>query len=299
MTFSSLTLIILLFFQSQNSQLLAQKLNELGERSQKCENLKADDFIFRVSKTLAVETQNFFEKDQLTQLLAPYPNCFRVGTEVRLELEETEMSYLGRSFVSSIKVMNRNELVKSQNLIYSTQAIRDYLSSQSSEQFSLLTVNISEKIQESFVNENYKRLPNCFSSFDDWEGVTFSNEAESLTQIKDIQSGKLSALAWNGTLNCYKVGTKAEIMVQGGRPKDLGFIEPKELHLVHLSNISEKHASLLGEKLEDLKKRLTEKKEVDGGYVSIVVFGYVAPSPKPENLEEEDLADRSHRVNNP
>ncbi len=264
----------------------ATTLSELGERSENCENLENDDFIFDVSPLLSTEAQNLFEKDKLDQLIAPYPNCFRVGSEIRLQLPDKEISYLGRAFVSSIKIVSRKELQK-ENSHYSSSTINEYLGAQSESQFSVLSIKVSEKIQEAFANETYKRLPNCFSSFNDWESIVFTNTPENLKEIKDIKNGKLTALAWNGTLNCYKVGTRTKIAIEAERPFDHGSILPKELYLVHFSRLSEKHASLLGEKLEDLKKRLSEKINTDGGYISLVVFEYSPP--RPQEPQEEPV----------
>jgi len=277
-------LLSVFIFHSTSSWALT--LSELGERSENCENLENDDFIFDVSPILSTEVQNLFENDKLDQLIAPYPNCFRVGSEIRLQVPDKEISYLGRAFVSSIQNMTRGQLLKKQSH-YNSSTINEYLAAQPETQFSVLSIKVSEKIQQAFVNENFKRLPNCFSSFDDWQSISFTNTAENVKEIKKIQSGQLTAMAWNGTLNCYKIGTRTKITIQGERPFDHGSLLPKELYLVHFSDLSEKHASLLGEKLDDLKTRLREKIKTDGGYISLVVFEYLPP--RPEQPQQEPI----------
>ena len=69
---------------------------------------------------------------------------------------------------------------------------------------------------------------------------------------------------------------------------DLGSIIPTELHLVHYTHLTDKHAALVGEKLSDLKKRMAEKKEIDGGYTTIVVFNYLEPRVKDTESEKSE-----------
>ena len=116
------------------------------------------------------------------------------------------------------------------------------------------------------------------------------------TELNDIKSGKTKAQIWNGTFNCYKIGIFVEMNIQRIQREDApdpthGYIVPNELFLVHYTNLSQKHADLLGESLSGLKTRMAEKKDVDGGWVSMVAFDYHPVHPK--DIPQEEVEEKA------
>lgn len=273
----------------------AKGLELLGERSSNCENLKTDDFVVTIEPTLAPEALSAFERDDLVEVIVPYPNCFRVGTEIKVNITDAEAPYLGRAFISSIQIAQTSSLSKLNLKNYSSASLNDLSQKSQHAQQSVLSIQITEKMTDRTITEHYQRLPSCFASFDDWESLRFSKNDENLQIIKKIQKGLLQAQIWNGALNCFKVGAKAALEISEDST-DYGYIMPTQVQLVHLSRLTQQHASWTGQSLESLKLTLDKQKSMDGGYVSIVVFNYLEPRPKTQTAPveiDEDEVDRN------
>ena len=276
-TLISSLLLISLTFSAMPAK--ATTLDKLGERLSKCQNLAQDDYIVRYHNAFKRQVKNQFEDNKLKTAIVPNLECFRVGTEIQLYLENDQVPYLGRALIQEIKVLNRSELKKEKNLGFSKSSVNDFLADERASSYSFLTFKVTEKIEEEIVTEKYKRLKTCFPAYGDWESLRTTDAR----LVKDIQAGRTQALIFNGTLNCYKVGVYTSIDLRSERqqrPEKLGYIIPTEVRIVHYSNLDREHASLLDEKLSDLKKRLAENKDRDGGYLNMVVFDYEKVHPK-------------------
>jgi hypothetical protein len=266
-----LCLLSILIIKSAHAELIT----ELGQRDSRCTKESADSFEVVVPEILKLETQNQASQDLLKQLIVPSPHCFRVGTEAKVLFENTEIALLGRGFISSIENLSKNDLRK-KNLNFSKTSILDYIKQHPSNEYSILNIDISEKVFETTVHNKFQKLPTCFPTYGDWETYLLPDlKADDLLQ--KIKSGKIKAQIKNGTFNCYKIGVSAHLVDSKGHTNDFGSIVPKELYLVHYSNLNEIHAQLLGEDLISLKKRMSENKNKDGGYTNIVVFDYLPP----------------------
>lgn len=276
------SLILLMFFTATAQ---AQHLTKLGERLSTCKNLETDDYIIQYDDNLAPEAQSLFTSDKLHTALVNADNCFRIGTELKLQLAKGDSPYLGRGLLEEMKIVSKSQLASDSLNEFSKNATGSFVKSNSARDYAILRFKVTEKIEEAYTNEKYKRLPSCFPSYSDWEAIPLDQ-----TEASDIKAGKTKALIWNGTFNCYKVGIYTEISVkQENRPETSGgYIIPTELFLVHYTNLNQKHADLLGESLSKLKDKLAQKKDVDGGWVSMVAFDYQEIHPKDLPPSEED-----------
>ncbi len=276
------SLCLVIFFST--TAFTSFKLTNLGERSNQCQKLDSDDYIVTVDNTLKRETQNLFDDDKLSTLILTQPECFRVGTEIKIFLENETIPYLGKALIDEIEVLTRSELLSKKQLPLSSYGIQDFVAKNQSNNYGIFKIHITEKVTDYFVDQQYERLPTCFPTYGDWESFRVSAEEKSM--VNKIKSGQTIAQIWNGTFNCYKVGIRARIQVEGESNIDHGNVIPNELHVVHLTRLSSKHARLLGTSLSDLRQQLEDKKDVDGGYITLVVFDYEKPR------EEEDAIGR-------
>ncbi len=284
-----LSLLSLMFF-AQAAQ--AQHLTKLGERLSICKNLESDDFLIQYNDALRPEVKSLLENNKLQTAIVAADNCFRVGTELKIELLNDDLPFLGRGILEELKVVSKNQLLADPLNTFSSNSTKNFIESTPARKYALLKFKVTEKIQEAYVNEKFKRLPSCFPAFNDWE---YSPQSED--SIKDIKAGKTTAFIWNGTSNCYKVGILTELLLEKERredpPTSYGYIVPTELFLVHYTNLNQKHADLLGERLSQLKKRMAEKKEIDGGWVTMVAFEYQAINPKDLPVEDPEDSETS------
>lgn len=272
-----LSALLLSIFAFQMAYAVTYK--DLGDRPSTCQKTDGDDFEVMISEAFTSKATQLFENDQLTQVIISNPDCFRVGTEVRLNLENQEVNYLGRGFIETMDVLSSSGLSKKDTL-YSKTDVKRFIKKSQSKSYGVLDIKVTEKVSEACVDQQWERLPTCFSAYGDWETFRLPADGGEAT-AKSIAAGKTKAIMWNGVFNCYKVGTKARIIVlEDKKRQDWGSILPTQLYVVHYNNISKKHANLLGESLTSLKKRMAENKNVDGGYVTMVVFDYLKPEPK-------------------
>jgi hypothetical protein len=270
-----------------NAPVFAKKLEELGKRPSTCENLERDAFRLTIDRTFRHKAMSLVERDKLTSAVVANPDCFRVGTEVLVYVEGETMPFLGRALLKKINIMSPREVQNSQGLDYSKSDIKDYIDKTEAKQYGLLTFKMTQKVAEIEMNQEYDRLPTCFVSFNDWRSMRLKSEQTKL--LKDIKQGNQSAIIWNGTYNCYKVGVYTEIQFEGDPiGTDHGWIVPTELHVVHLSNLSAKHARLVGESLPELRTRLEANQQTEGGYLTLVAFEYQKKHPK--DFEDLPLA---------
>lgn len=298
---------LFLFFIQLTS---AGSLTGFGERSIACLNKDADDIEVRVAEVLAAETKQLMQENKLTTMLVPFPNCLRIGTEIKLFLDKVDVGFIGRAFLSSMDIQTVDAIKKNSQIPFSQKTLEKFFQTQNSYEYAVLQFKITEKVQETVLTAANDRLPTCFTIYGDWESVIFEYQ-EGAAAASDIQKGKVNAEIWNGTFNCYKIGVPAAIYVEKpnqakppepdsdstrerAEDKNYGVIVPKELHLIHYANLTEKHASLLKENLADLKKRLAEKRDLDGGFTTMVVFDYLEKAPK---LLEDDSTRRDHDAN--
>lgn len=251
------------------------KLTELGERLRSCQNLEHDDFIVTVDKTLQKESQNLFFDDKLTSVLVDQPDCFRVGTEIQIHLEDDPIPYLGKAIIDEIEVLSPEELKNHKGTPYSKNGLQDYVSATRDNQYGILSIRVSEKVTDYYVNQEYERLPTCFPSYGDWESLRLNEDDIDLA--KDIKSGRVIAQINNGTFNCYKIGIRARIQVDGDYTTDHGNIIPTELYVLHYTHLTSKHAKYFDKSVTELKKEMEQNKDIDGGYTTIVVFDYEEP----------------------
>ena len=269
---------LLVFLTSYEASAIV--LKELGQRLSSCQNLEYDDFIVEMDETLKREAQNLFQDDKLTAVVVENPDCFRVGTEIKLFLKNSTIPYLGRALVKELETLNGSELINSKNTPFTRNTLKDFVNATRETQYGILQIRVSEKVEEKVITEQYKRLNTCFPSYGDWEAMRL--EATQTPLVSEIKNGRSKAQIWNGTFNCYKIGIRARIQIQGDFT-DHGNIIPTELHLVHFTNLTNKHASLMDMSLSHLKSTLEPKKDIDGGYVTMVVYNYEEPlPPEPE-----------------
>ena len=282
-----MTRVLCLFFMLTCFASLAQgsfKLTDLGERLGSCQNLEYDDFIVTVSKSLQKETQNLFFDDKLTAVLVEQPDCYRVGTEIQIHLEDDPIPYLGKAIIDEIEVLSPEELKKHKNTPYTKSSLEDYVSNTRDNQYGILKIRVTEKVTNYYVNQEYERLPTCFPSYGDWESIRLTENDKAL--VDDIKSGRVIAQISNGTFNCYKVGIRARIQVAGDYETDHGNIIPTELYVIHYSQLTSKHAKYFGQSVSELKSEMEKNKDVDGGYTTIVVFDYEKPRETPPEISE-------------
>lgn len=270
--------VLILFFSLYPFYSKAKELTQLGERSNLCENLETDEIAITYDRSLRYEAKNLWESQQLNTAIVSQPNCYRVGTEVRLNIENETIPYLGKAFIKNIRILNARDLSQNKSTGFSKNTVSSYIEKNPSNEYGLITYKVTERIEESVLKEKYDRLKSCFPSFSDWETLPLKEDQQDLLQ--QIQQRKKTAFIWNGTYNCYKVGVYTEILFPGTQPKANGYILPTELQLVHFTNLKQKHADLLGISLNQLKEDLTKDKELDGGYVTIVVFEYLNTEPQ-------------------
>lgn len=273
----------------------ATPMTAMGERSEECNNVDADDVDVKIDAAFAGEAKNLIKTDKLSNLIIPYPNCVRVGTEIKLFLDKVDIGLVGKAFLSAMEVKSANQIMLNNPTAFSKKSLNKFFQGQPGDQFAVLTFKVAEKVEETFLNGADQKLQTCFTLYGTWEDAGFEYQ-EGAQMVKDIQSGTIKADIWNGIVNCYKIGTPVAISVY--RPdqptpedpanvaptravqEDYGVFVPKELHLLHYTHLTEKHASFLNEKLSDLVKRLEAKKEIDGGYVTMVVFEHQPTPPK-------------------
>ena len=275
-----ISLILLTFLASTA---VAKPITKLGERFSSCKNLEKDDFLITFQNPLKKEAKTLLEKDQLRTAIVKSPKCFRVGTEIQLNVEKEDIPFWGRGLIESMEQLSKDQILKSNKTGYTKSALRSFVKNSPAKKYEIIQFKVTEKIEEAVVTEKYKRLNSCFPAYGDWESLRLKDPAT----VKNIQSGKTKAIMWNGTFNCYKIGVYTEIVLQTEEPSpdDLGYIVPAELHLVHFTSLTQEHAKLLGQPLSKLKKSMEEKIEVDGGYLTMVVFDFEKVHPK--DLEEE------------
>ncbi len=296
----ALSLISLMFFSFQAE---AQHLTQLGERLSSCKNLENDDFLITYNDALNPEAKSKMQSDQLRTAIVDADNCFRVGTELKLVLENDDFPFLGRGLVEEMKIVRKDQLLTDSLNEFSHNSTRSYIAANPARRYAIIRFKVTEKIEAAYVNEKYQRLPSCFPAYSDWEAMPVDEKLHA-----DIRSKKVRAQIWNGTYNCYKVGIFTEMYLKRERrdekdakkerqqepeQESLGYIVPTELFLVHYTNLEQKHADLLGENLADLKQTMEKKKEIDGGWVTMVHFNYEAIHPKdlPEDDEDSSTAD--------
>ena len=284
-------LLISLNFFSVDAQ--AVVLNKLGERLSSCKNLENDDYKIVYAADLQREAKNLFTDDKLTTALVVSPDCYRVGTEIDLNLASDLKPYFGKALLKEIHVLNQSELLSSKANDFSKPATREFIRNNPAKTYGVLKFKLTQKIAPYTVTDKYKRLPTCFPSYNDWEAIRLPDDK----MAKDIQSGKTKGLIWNGTFNCYKVGVYTEMILptdnarpktEGQEPESLGYIIPTELHVVHYTDLTNDHANLVGEHLSALKKKMEEKKDLEGGYVTLVGFDFEKVHPKDKPKEEEE-----------
>lgn len=278
----AICLFLSLFIYQQS---FAQSYTDLGKRLPSCINAQTDDFEARVKSPLSPEAKHLFTNDKLTQIIVVDPHCFRVGTEIKVFLENETYGYLGRAFISSMEILNSSKL-KRKKLIYSKNSIQNFIKQNQSPQYTLLNIKVSEKVTETMVNKKYERLPTCFPTYGDWKTYRLPTENGEVVARK-IQTRKKVAHITSGTFNCYKIDVPATLVIPKTKTKDLGSVIPKELHLIHYTNVTKEHAALLGESFAAVKKRLEEKKQIDGGYTTLVVFEYLEP-----RIEEDSSTEK-------
>lgn len=255
--------------------LQAQTLNKLGQRINNCSNQTADQHTITISNIIKQQVKNLWEQDKLKQLVVANPSCFRVGTEVKLFLKNEEINYLGRAFITKIKLLSTKQLTYKDLTSYSPYIVKQFANKNANKSIAIFDIQITEKVAETFLHEQYQRLPTCFSSYSDWKKFKITNDKPQQV-IKNITSGKRQAVIWNGTFNCYKIGVKA-YLPKDQDDKPTGAVVPKQLYLTHYTNLSDDQAKILDEDLTQLKKRMAMNKDIDGGYTTMVVFDYVKP----------------------
>lgn len=279
-TITALSLILLTFLASSAQ---ATELAKLGERLSTCQNLEKDDSMVTYDLSLQREAKTRFENDRLNTAIIAEPDCFRVGTEIQLNLQNDTIPYLGRGLIEKLEVLSKEQLASSTKTGFTKSAVNSFIKNTPAKQYGLIQFKVTEKVEEAVVTEKYKRLNTCFPANGDWEAIRLKD----MDSVKNIQDKKTKALIWNGTFNCYKVGVYTEMVLQSENPETgLGFIIPTELHVVHYTNLGQKHADLLGENLSDLKTKMAEKKDLEGGYVTMVVFDYEKTHPNEASLTE-------------
>src|SRR5690606_34322424 len=121
----------------------------------------------------------------------------------------------------------------------------------------------------------YDRLQTCFVSYADWTTHPL-NKDKWKEELEAIKNGSVKAEIWNSSINCYKIGIYADIVVEDQTGK-FGSIMPTALYLTHYTQLTEEQAQILGEDLSSLKERMAKNKDKYGGYTTMVVFDYMPP----------------------
>ena len=266
------------------SQASAVTLNALGQRLSTCQNLESDNFLVEFDNNFKATAKSLYDNDRLTTAIVASPECFRVATEIKLQLSNETIPFLGRALIKDIKILTKSQLLKDKSTPYSQSSIISFIKANSVQKYGIISFKLTEKIGEAFVDTKFQRLPSCFTSYGDWESFRISEE--NIDIVTGIQNGSKRALIWNGTFNCYKIGTKVPINVIKKAREEYGLIIPTQLYIVHYTNLTQKHAELLGEDLTKLKERMAKKKDLEGGYTTIIAFDYQKPV-VPEVIEAQ------------
>lgn len=253
-------------------------LSKLGQRPAYCKQ-NEDSKVLTISDEFVSESQEKFDADKLTLGLMAGDHCFRVGTEIFLQLASGEIQYLGKALITNISITTSKDLSLNKSLQdFNKSSLEKFITNNKGKSISLIHFKVMEKVTETVLENKYDRLQTCFVSYADWESYPLNKDTWE-SELESLKTGTKKADIWNGTNNCYKIGIKADIRAPGQKEK-LGKIVPTKVFLTHYSKVTEEQAKILGEDLKDLKNRLEKNKDTSGGYTTMVVFDYLAPETK-------------------
>ncbi|NQZ19306.1 MAG: hypothetical protein HRT44_08635 [Bdellovibrionales bacterium] len=177
--------------------------------------------------------------------------------------------------------MKASELETLTGVIFSKNSLNDLSKRFPQQKMNVAELRMMTRLENTEMDQQYDRLPSCFVSSGDWRSYRLEPD-DYKAQLEKFKNGTLKADIWNGTRNCFKVGVSVDIEVNGVQ-EDLGKLYPTKLFLKHYTEITEEQAQLMGEKLSDLKERLSKDTEF-GGFTTMVAYDYAPP----ETPEEKD-----------
>lgn len=251
------------------------ELTKLGARDPSCQQ-KPDETMLTVPELFVGQKQQLFQEDKLNRAIVAGDFCYRVGTEINLQMEKGDIQQLGKAFISKVESFDAKELQANKSLLPDPPLhLEEYLKSNQNKKVQVVHFQIMEKLADTSMTNKYDRLQTCFVSYADWTTYPLSKEKWQ-EELDAIKSGATKAEIWNGTVNCYKVGIYAELLVEG-QNQDFGSIIPTAVYLTHYSQITEEQAQILGEDLKTIKDRMAQNKDKYGGYTTMVVYDYVPP----------------------
>lgn len=244
-------------------------LEKLGTRHPTCNSDTPDFSEISFPGSDSSELQKLLKDDKLKEAVLPGIPCLRVGASVDIRQREAAISYLGKGLVKKVEVMTEDQLL-SRAVAYLPTNPALISDDKKVMHYTVVSFDMFERARPTVVTDADKSLPTCLPSNGFFTRLRLEEGDEDL--LKNIETGKISALAFNGVYNCYRIGRKTVITMP--KKKDIGSIYPEELELVHLTQLTDAHAAELNMSLEEFKDSLQPKADLAGGYVTIMKFEY-------------------------
>ena len=264
-----------------------------GERPSSCKDDK-DWYRFTIpAEFVEATSKNILQKKKYFSFFNG-DSCLRVGTEVELHrpVDESsgreQKSLVARIFINRISVLGEEAVVRRMGDLPSRADLYLNQLKNKSSSNTLVEYEVVSRFYNMTLNQEGQRSQNCPAYYFDWRKFYLDKEGfeESLEKLKE---GKTLADIWNGGFNCFRVGKEAKILLRRDeeRNKSYGRLLIEEVAMLHISDLTDELIALTGRKKDELLAELSEKKQRDGGYLSLVRFSFSPePDEDPENKKE-------------